>query len=79
MGSNYELKKANIKNSKCCYFDNIVNIANFDFDGVLIVSNHMKMFWLITFHAKLWLVQNHFMLALIKYMDLLEFIMELDI
>ena len=53
MGSNYELKKANIKNSKCCYFDNIVNIANFDFAGVLIVANHMKMFWLITFHAKL--------------------------
>ena len=33
----------------------------------------------MTFHAKLCLFQNHDMLDLMKWMDLLEFMIELDI
>ena len=39
----------------------------------------MKIFWFMIFHAKLWLVQNHFVLVLIKTMGLLKFIMEVDV
>ena len=43
------------------------------------MKNHAEIFWFITFHTKLLLMQNHSVLGLIKYMDLLEFMMELDI
>ena len=43
------------------------------------MKNHSKMFCFTTFHTKLWLLQNQYVLGSIYYMDLLEFMMELDI
>ena len=43
------------------------------------MKNHTEMFCFITFHTKLWLLQNQYVLGSIYYMDLLEFMMELDI
>ena len=34
------------------------------------MKNHTKIFWFMTFHTKLCLVQNHCLLDLMKYMDL---------
>ena len=34
MGSNNELKEIDIKNCRCYYFDEIVNINNFDLDFI---------------------------------------------
>ena len=39
----------------------------------------INMFWFLTFHAKLLWVENHCVLGLTKYMDLLMFLMELNI
>ena len=36
MGSNNELKEIDIKNYKCYYFDDIINIEDIDLDNVLI-------------------------------------------
>ena len=33
---NNELKKVCIKNRTCCYFDDIIKIADFDFDNILL-------------------------------------------
>ena len=43
------------------------------------MKNHTKIFWFMTLHTKLWLVQSHCMLDSIKYMDFLETIMEVDV
>ena len=36
MESNYELKKIDIINPTCYYFDDIIKIKDFDFDSILI-------------------------------------------
>ena len=43
------------------------------------MKNHAKIFWFMAFHTKLFLVQNHCVLDLMKWMELLEFIMGLCI
>ena len=43
------------------------------------MKNHTKIFWFMTFNTKLCLVQNHCVLDLMKRMNLLEFMMGLDI
>ena len=43
------------------------------------MKNHMKIFWFMTFHTKLCLVQNLCVLYLIKLMGFLEIKMELNI
>ena len=46
------------------------------------MENHLKMFWLLNFiqrHFILWLMLNLRVLGLIKKIDLLTFVMELDI
>ena len=62
MESNNELKKIDIKNCTCYYFDNIMRVENFHFDNIwqFINQNHM------TFHTKLLCVQNHSVLGSIK-------------
>ena len=67
------LKEINFKNCGCYYFDGIIKVEDFDFD----MKYHMKIFWFVTFHTNLWLLQNHCVLALIKEAHLLEFMMEL--
>ena len=36
MESNYQLKEIDIKNRTCYYFDDIIEIEDFDFDNILI-------------------------------------------
>ena len=62
---NNELKKVTIKNCTCYYFNDIIKI-----EGLSLIfywmKNHMKIFWFMTFHTKLCLVQNHYVLDLMK-------------
>ena len=69
-----EIKNVNIKNFTCYYFDGIIKIEDYEFD-----KNHTKIFWIMTFHTKLCLAQTSCVLNLIKWMDLLEFMMRLDL
>ena len=43
------------------------------------MKSHTKIFWTVTICTKLSLAQNLFVLCTIKYMNLLEFIIELKI
>ena len=43
------------------------------------MNSRTNIFFLITFHAKHYLLQNHCVLGLINWIDLLEFMMRLDI
>ena len=72
-------KKSISKNCTCYYFNDIIKIEDFDFDNILLAKSQTKIFWFITCHTKLWLVQNHCILGSLKQMDLLEFMMELDL
>ena len=61
------------------YFDDIIKIEDFNLDYFLIdMKEHIKIFYFITFHTKSWLL-NLYVLDLIKYMDLLDFMIELDV
>ena len=53
MESNDKLKEINIKNLACYYFDDISKIEDFGFDNFLMDENHTKIFWFMTFYAKL--------------------------
>ena len=76
MESNYELKKL-ILNAIYHYADDI-KIEDCDFYNFYWMKNYTEIFWFLTFQTKLWLVQNYCVLDPIKWMDLLDFIMELD-
>ena len=43
------------------------------------IKSHTKIIWFMIFRAKLWLVQSLCVIGLIKLIDLLEFMMEIDI
>ena len=53
MQNNDELKGIDIKNRTFHYFDDIINIKDFDFDNILLNENHTKIFWFITLHTNL--------------------------
>ena len=59
------------KNCTCYCFNDIIKIVDFNLDNILIDQN--------SYDTKLWLMLNPCVLGSIKYMDLLEFMMELDI
>ena len=42
MGNNDELKKIDIKNRTCCYFNDIIKIEDFDLDNILIYEKSYK-------------------------------------
>ena len=42
----------------CYYFGEIIKLEDFDFDNILIKKNLTKIFRFLTFHIKIWLVQN---------------------
>ena len=63
----------------CYYFDDIIKLEDFDIDDILIDEKYQANILIYDFHIKLLLVQNLFVLDSIKWMDLLEFIIELDI
>ena len=61
-----ELKKIDIKNRTCYYFDYIIKTEDFDFDNVLIHAKSDKIFCFMQFHTKLCLVQSHCPLDMMK-------------
>ena len=56
---NDELKEIGFKNRTRYYFDDIIEIDNFD----NVMKNDTKKVWFIKFHTKLWLVQSHCVLG----------------
>ena len=49
---NNEFKKVCIKKHTCYYFDDIIQLEDFDLDNILI-DNHIKLFWLLKFDIRL--------------------------
>ena len=49
MESNDQLRKADIKNGTCSYFDDMIKIEDFDINDILIDD---KPFFFIKFHTK---------------------------
>ena len=77
-----EFLKNDIKNRTCYYFDDIMRFEDIDFDNILLEKNNIKrakIFWFFTFYTKLLSVQSHCVLGSRKKMDLLKFMLELDI
>ena len=67
METSDELKEINIKNCMFCYINDITKTKDFDFDNILIHDKpYKKQFWFITFHTKLWLMENHCVLDTMK-------------
>ena len=63
----------------CYYFDDIIKIKDFDFNNTLLDENQMKIFSFMKFWKKLWLVLSLSVLCLIKWMGLLEAVIDPDI
>ena len=61
----------------CYFFDDIINIE--EFDNILLGAKSYQNILTYNFSYKTLFVQNHWVLASIKQMDLLEFMMDLDI
>ena len=79
MDSNDELKEIDIKICACYHYGVIIKIKDFNHDNILRNKKSYKNILFLRFHAKLWLMLNLWGPRSIKKMDLLEFIMELDI
>ena len=61
----------------CYYFNDIIMLEDFDLDNILIdKKSYENIFYFITFCK---LIISLYVLDSIKQMDLLEFVMELDI
>ena len=63
---NARIKEIDIKNYRCYYFDDITKVDDSDFDKILIQEKSYKNIWFTIFHAKLCLVQNLYVLDLMK-------------
>ena len=74
MESNDELKEIGIKNRMFYYFDDVIKIQDTEFDNILIV----KISWFMSLRTKLNWGKTIALLDSI-YMDLLEFMKEIDI
>ena len=75
MESNDRFLKISIKNHICYYFDDIVIFEDFDPNNILKDEKshkHVLLYYI-------WWVLSLFILGSIKRMDLLEFMLELDI
>ena len=59
MESKNELKKIDIKNNACCYFDYIIKVIDINLRDVLLDENNEKILSFITFHTKLLWIQYH--------------------
>ena len=65
MDCNDELKEIDFKNHTCYYFYDIIKVKDFDFNNILIDEKSYGNI-LVCKVSKLWLVQNNFVLSLIK-------------
>ena len=63
----------------CYYSDDLIKIEDFDFDNVLLDEKPYGNVLIYNISYEPWLVQNQCVFSSIKLMDLLEFMMELDI
>ena len=51
--SNDKLKKINVKNRVCYYFDGIIEVENFDSDDIIFDEKSHENIFFMTFHRKL--------------------------
>ena len=63
----------------CYYSDDLIKIEDFDFDNFLLDEKPYENVLIYNISYEPWLVQNQCVFSSIKLMDLLEFMMELDI
>ena len=79
MENKNEFKKIGIINSRCYYSDDITRVEDTDFDKILSnkKSNESILIYNISYKT-LWF-KNHYVLSSMRYMELLKFLMELDI
>ena len=79
MESNDKLKENDIKNRTCYYFDDIIKIEDFDLDNFLIDEQSYENILVYKISYKSLIDSKPLVFNSIKYIDLLEFMMELDI
>ena len=80
MDSNDELKKIDIKNRACYYFDDIIKTEDFSLHNISIDEKlYENKCLFIAFYKKLWLMLNLCVLGSIKQIDTLKVMIELDI
>ena len=77
---NNELKKVHIKNRTCYYFDDIIKLEDIGFDNILIDEKSYKNILIYDISHKTLIGGKPLCIIFDKIeMDLLEFMMELDI
>ena len=76
---NNELKKVCIKNHVCYYFDDIIKLEDFDLDNTLIHFKWHGNILIYDISCKTLIDSKPLHIRLDKQMDLLKFMMELDI
>ena len=76
---NNKFKKVRIKNRKCFYYDDIVKLKYFDLDNILIDIKSQENILIFDISCKTLTDQKLCVLDSVKYMDLLELMMRLDI
>ena len=52
MDSKDELKEIDIKNLTCCYFDDMINAININFNDILSDEKLYEIFQFMTFHTR---------------------------
>ena len=76
---NNEFKKVCIKNHMCYYFDEIIKLEDFDLDNILIDKKSHENILIYNISCKTLIDPKPLHIKFDKKMDLLEFMMELDI
>ena len=77
---NNDFKKVLIKNRTCYYFNDTVKLEDFDIDNILIDSKSYEKILIYDISLETLIdIRFKWVLDSIKQMDLLEFIMEIDI
>ena len=76
---NNELTKVRIKNPTSYYFDDIIKLEDFDIVNILIDEKSHENILIYSILYKTLIGSKLFCMDLIKQMDLLELVMELDI
>ena len=81
MESNHELKEIIVKNGTRFYcYDDIIEIEDFDLDNISVDEKPYKNVLVYNIsYIEVWFILSLYVLVLIKWMDLLEFMMVLDI
>ena len=78
MDSNVELKEIDIKNCRCYYFNDIIKMEGFNLDNILVGENSCENILIYNISYKT-LINAKLLHIRFDKIDLLEFMMELDI